>query len=188
MEHPDWVDLAPEVQWALNTAFRERYGSTPDNVMFSRAPRTALSKLAYSTGQDWQVDVLDDKVLRKKVQSVVEVQSELHIEVLDKVQANHGKQRAAASREYLPNVAVGEYVLVTRVRRSGWTPKFLMTQTKPWRLVVAQRPHVYGVQSIVSREIRDVHVARMRFYADAALAITADLKEAFQHAFHARRV
>ena len=148
---------------------------------------TALSKLGYSSGQDWQVDVLDGKVLRK-VQSVVEVQSQLRTEVLDKVQANHGKQRAAASREYLPNVAVGEYVLVTRVRRSGWTPKFLMTQTKPWRLVVAQRPHVYGVQSIVSREIRDVHVARMRFYADAALAITADLKEAFQHAFHARRV
>ena len=188
MEHPDWVDLAPEVQWALNTAFRERYGSTPDNVMFSRAPRTALSKLTYSTGQDWQVDVLDDKVLRKKVQSVVEVQSELHIEVLDKVQANHGKQRAAASRGNLSNVAVGEYVLLARVRRSGWTPKLLMTSTEPWCVVVAQRPHMYGVQSIVSREIRDVHVARMRFYADAALAITADLKEAFQHAFHARRV
>ena len=50
-------------------------------------------------------------------------------------------------------------------------------------MVVTQRPHVHGVQNIVSGEVRDVHVAHMRFYADAALAITAELKEAFQHAF-----
>ena len=68
----------PVVQWALNTAFRERYGSTPYYVMFGRAPRTALSTLASSTGQDWQVDVRDDKALRKTVQSVVEVRSQPH--------------------------------------------------------------------------------------------------------------
>ena len=38
----DWVELVPMVQWALNTAFREIYGSTPDHVMFGRAPRTAF--------------------------------------------------------------------------------------------------------------------------------------------------
>ena len=36
---------------------------------------------------------------------------------------------------------------------------------------------MYGVQNIVSGEVRDVHVARFRFYADAALAIAAELKE-----------
>lgn len=25
----DWADLVPAVQWALNTVYRERYGSTP---------------------------------------------------------------------------------------------------------------------------------------------------------------
>ena len=35
----------------------------------------------------------------------------------------------------------------------------------------------------LSGEIRDVQVARMRFYADAALEIAAELKEVFQHAF-----
>ena len=90
-------------------------------------PRTALSTLASSTGQDWQVDLLDDKALRKKVQSLVQVQSQLHKEVLDKVQAKRGKQRAAASRGHVPNFSFGEYVLVVRVRRSGLTPKYLMT-------------------------------------------------------------
>ena len=55
------------------------------------------------------------------VQSVAEVQGH-HKDVLDKVQANRGKQRAAASGGNLPNFVVGEYVLVARVRRSGSTP------------------------------------------------------------------
>ena len=58
-----------------------------------------------------------------------------------------------------------------------------MTWTGPWRVLVAQRSHVYGVQNIVFGEIRDDHVARMRFYADAALEITAELKELLQHGF-----
>ena len=36
----EWVDVLTAVQWALNTAFRPRYGSTPYHVMFGRAPRT----------------------------------------------------------------------------------------------------------------------------------------------------
>ena len=105
---------------------------------------------------------------------MVAAQSQLHKEVLDKVQANRGKQRVATSRGSLTNFCVGDYVLVARVRRSCSTPKLLMTWTGPWRVLVAQRSHVYGVQNIVSGEVRDVHVARMRFYPDAALEITAE--------------
>ena len=75
----------------------------------------------------------------------------------------------------------GDFVMVVRVGRCGSTPKMLMTLNRPWRVLVAQRSHVYGVQSIVSGEVRDVHVARMRFYADAVLGITAELKEVVQH-------
>ena len=123
----NWVELVPVVQWALNTALCEMYCSTPYHVMFGRAPRRVSSTLAPLTGQDWPVDVLDDKALRKKVQSLVQVQIQLHKEVLDKVQAKRGKQRAAASRGHVPNFSFGEYVLVVRVRRSGLTPKYLMT-------------------------------------------------------------
>ena len=179
----DLVDLVPAVQWALNTAYRQRYGSTPYHVMFGRAPRTTLSTLASSTDQEWRVDVLDGKALRRHVAGVVAAQAELHKQVLDKVQASRERQRASASRGVLPNFSVGEYVLVARVRRSGTTPKLLMTWTGPWRVVSAEQQHVYGVQNIVSGEVRDVHVARLRFYADAALAITAEVKEVFQHAF-----
>ena len=81
-----WIELVPAIQWALHTAFRERYGSTPYPVMFGGAPRVELSALASSIGQDWQVDVLDEKAVRAKVQSVVAAQSQLYKEALDKVQ------------------------------------------------------------------------------------------------------
>ena len=107
------------------------------------------------------MDVLDEKALQAKVQSMVAAQSQLHKEVLDKVQANRGKQRAAASRGNFPIFFVGNCVLVARVRRSGSTPKLLRTWAGPWRMVVTQRSHVYGVQNISSGKVRDVHVARM---------------------------
>ena len=44
----DWVGVLPAVQWALNTAFRPLYGSTPYHVIFGRAPRTPFSVLALS--------------------------------------------------------------------------------------------------------------------------------------------
>ena len=42
----EWVDVVPGVQWALNTAYRERYASTPYHVMFGRVPLISFSTLA----------------------------------------------------------------------------------------------------------------------------------------------
>ena len=36
---------------------------------------------------------------------------------------------------------------------------------------------MYGVEDIVTRRSREVHIARMRPYADASLNVTAELKE-----------
>ena len=54
------------------------------------------------------MDVLDDKALRKKVQGVVKVPSQLRKDVLDKVPGNRGTEREAASRGNLLNFGVGE--------------------------------------------------------------------------------
>ena len=85
--------------------------------MFGRAPRTSFSTLVSSTGGEWKVDVLDDVALRKQVATVVEAQQQLHKQVAKSVTKNREKQRRAASRGQLPNFAVGDYVMVARVRR-----------------------------------------------------------------------
>jgi len=131
---------------------------------------------------------MDPAALRRHVRGVVEAQVGLHKEVLKKVQTNRALQRAAVSKGALPNFAVGDYVLVARVRRSGSTPKLLMTWTGPWRVVSAEQSHVYGVQNIVSGDVRDVHVARLRFYADRALGRYSRVEGCVPACFHAGRV
>ena len=69
----EWVDVLPAVQWALNTAHRRRYDSTPYHVMFGRAPRTSFSVLASSSEGGWNCDVLDDKQIKRAVQGVLEL-------------------------------------------------------------------------------------------------------------------
>ena len=59
----EMVDVVPAVQWALNTAYRERYASTPYYDMFGRAPLTSVSTVASSTGEDWKVGALDEESL-----------------------------------------------------------------------------------------------------------------------------
>ena len=44
-----WVDVLTAVQWALNTAFRPRYGITPYHVTFGRALKTSFSVSANSS-------------------------------------------------------------------------------------------------------------------------------------------
>eukprot|EP00752_Nemacystus_decipiens_P007839 g7004.t1 len=182
----EWVDLVPAVQWALNTAYRERYGSTPYHVMFGRAPTTAFATLASFSGgnNEWQVDALDPEAMKLHVKNIVDAQAKLHKQVATLVEKNRAKQRNAASRGQLPDFAVGDYVMVARVRRAGPTPKLAATWTGPWRVVTAEQKHVYGVQNIISGEVRDVHVARLRFYSDSALEVTSDLKEVFQQTFN----
>ena len=49
-----------------------------------------------------------------------------------------------------------------------------------WRVANDDKDHVYAVQHLVTAEPRDVHVVRMRVYADDKLAITGELLKVFQ--------
>ena len=47
--------------------------------------------------------------------------------------------------------------MVASVRRPGSMPKLVSTWTGPWRIVTADKVHVYGVTNIVTGEVKDVH-------------------------------
>ena len=114
---------------------------------------------------------------------VVEAQQRLPKVVGEPVKKKLDRQMQAASRGQLPNFAMGDYVMVARVWRPGSTSKLVSTWAGPWRIVTANRMHVYGVQNIVTGEAKSVHVVHLRFYADKYLKMTAALKEVFQNAF-----
>ncbi|MEP0580138.1 MAG: reverse transcriptase domain-containing protein [Marinobacter sp.] len=180
----EWVDVLPAAQWALNTSFRERYRSTPYSVMFGRAPRTDFSALVSESDGRWNVDVMNADLLRANVREVVAEQERFCADIRAAVAVSRdNKRKQAQGQVVLPKFAVGDFVLYARVRRQGATPKLLSTWTGPWRVVAADHDHVYSVQNIVSGKVHQAHVARLRFYADATLNVTADLKDVFQHSF-----
>ena len=55
----------------------------------------------------------------------------------------------------------------------------MSTWTGPWRVANDDKEHVYAVQHLVTAELRDVHVARVRFYADDQLEITGEVLKVF---------
>ena len=56
-------------------------------------------------------------------------------------------------------------MVVSRVRWPGSTPKLVNTWTGPWRIVAEGKVPVHGIQSIVTGEVKEVYVVRLRFYA-----------------------
>ena len=51
----------------------------------------------------------------------------------------------------------------------------MATWTGPWRVVGAHHPHLFEIQNIVSGLVHTAHVARLRFYTDSQLNVTADV-------------
>ena len=96
--------MLPAVQWALNTAFRPRYGSTPYRVMFGRAPRTSFSVLASSSAGEWNCDVLDDDQIKRALKVVLKLQEQFHFQVQERVAGERERRRKESSAGLaLPN-------------------------------------------------------------------------------------
>ena len=124
------------------------------------------------------------EMMQKLVAGWVTVQEELRREVLERVRAARDRKRVTASAGSMPNFEVGDYVLVARVRKLGSAPKLVTTWTGPWRVVSGGSAHVYNVQDIVTSETKEVHVVRMRAYADSALAVGAEVQGLFEMMKH----
>ena len=72
----------------------------------------------------------------------------------------------------VPDIALGDHVLVARVKQPGITPKLINTWTRPWRVVAKAGGHMYDVEDIVMERAREVQITRVRPYADASLNFT----------------
>ena len=66
------------------------------------------------------------------------------------------------------------------IRDRGENCNLMSTWTRPSRVTDDDKEHGYAVQRLVTAKRHDVHVARMRFYADDQLEITCELLKFFQ--------
>ena len=66
------------------------------------------------------------------------------------------------------------------MRKPGRVPKLVQTWTGPWRVVPGGSEHVRVVEDIVTGETKEVHVVRIRPYADSSLVVGAEVREVFE--------
>ncbi|CAN0328324.1 unnamed protein product, partial [Ascophyllum nodosum] len=166
----EWPLALGAVQWALNSAYRERMGTTPFQIMTGRPPATPMSVLAGKDGDAWTVEELDQEDLRR--------------DVVKRVREQRERVRKVSGRGYLPVFEVGDYVLVARVKNPGRVPKLVQTWTGPWRIVSGGSEHVRVVEDVVTGETKEVHVVRMRPYADSSLVVGTEVREVFEMTKH----
>lgn len=120
----------------------------------------------------------------EKGQRIVEAQEARRRDVTWHKIARRARSHARVSRGELPHFTVSDFVLVAWVRKSGPQAKLLSRWTRPWRVILDDREHVYTIQHLVSGETRDAHVVCMRLYADKELEMTRRVTEVFQYLEH----
>ena len=85
-------------------------------------------------------------------------QEDFRYDVVKRVREQRARVRELSGRGHLPVFEVGDYVLVTRVRKPGRVPKLVQTWTGLWRLVPGGSEYVLVVKDIVTEEIKEMHV------------------------------
>ena len=90
----EWVQVMPLVQWALNSAYRQRYDSTPYELMLGRKPSMAFSAvLGKSEDGVWTVNSYDPDRVQEKLKQLARVREELQEGVTAKVDRRHQQAR-----------------------------------------------------------------------------------------------
>ena len=125
----EWPLVVGAVQWALNSAIRERLGTTPFQIMTGRPWPTAMSVLAGAAAGEWTVETLDVSPgeMEERVTGWVFEQEAMWSRVVERVRAQRQRVREIGNRGQLPAFAVGDYVLVARMRKLGSAPKLVPT-------------------------------------------------------------
>ena len=149
--------------------------------MTGREPRTAFTALIEGDDEIFLLSLIDETRLQQLVVSLVDTREEHLAGVLERVDADRRHQRARGSRgKTLSYFTVVHYVLMARVSRQGKHRKLMSTWTEPWHIANDDKELVYAVQHLVTGELREVHVPRMRLYADDQVEITGELLKVFQ--------
>ena len=93
---------------------------------------------------------LDTDSMRVRVRDIVGVQEKRRGEVLELVQKSWARIQSIESKVVLSDFAVGDYVLVARVRQPGITPEPMNTWTRPCKVFPKTGGHVYGLEDIAT--------------------------------------
>ena len=161
------------MQWALNSAFRDRLGTTPFHMMTGWPPPTVMSVLVGAAAGEWTVVSLDASPgeTQKHVIGWISEQEAMRSRVVEWVRAQRQWVRELGYGAQPPSIAISDYVLVTRVRNLGSAPKLVPAWTSLLGVLQSGSTHVYALEDIITGKTQEVHVVRTRAYANSSLVI-----------------
>lgn len=149
--------IAPVVQRASNSAYRERLGFIPFQLTAGR--KHGLCR--FGSGRLHSGDCFARKV-DGAVPRVGGGTGGAHAEALECAQQWRARGLTSGGSTKLPVFTVGDHVLVARIRKLRSAPKLVNTWMGPWCAVSGGSSYVYVVQNIVSTETKRMRVVRMR--------------------------
>ena len=80
----------------------------------------------------------------------------------------------------LPKFCPGDFVLVAQARLNGLS-KLTALWRGPYRVTRALSDYVYEVEHLVTLEVSEVHITRLRFYADSSMDVPVPLLDEVMH-------
>eukprot|EP00300_Choanocystis_sp_HF-7_P042111 c8876_g2_i1.p1 GENE.c8876_g2_i1~~c8876_g2_i1.p1 ORF type:complete len:548 (-),score=66.37 c8876_g2_i1:54-1697(-) len=178
MQPSDWSCLVPIVQSVLNSSPSPRLGGvSPREIMMGLPPMAPL-EIAYVRPDVEEVASLLVEVgplVAKHLETLRAALSTLHAGVKKARDRRTGRASKTVGEQV--DFGVGDYVLVASVHpeklRAFWRGPFQVAeQLNKW---------VYGVRSVVSGEVKNVHACRLRKFADSQLNLSAELKLAAEY-------
>ena len=174
-----WCEILPLVQYALNTTLYDSLGGlSPAEVVTGRKASTPLEFVLCddTLGSTAGIRRLDAVRVKEQVEELRKRLEEIHKVVDDKRLEKHLKNIEGVGVDNLPRFDIGDYVLVAR-RVRGTAPKLQVVWKGPHVIVGTVHGRVYKVKRLGAEEetAEEVHVRRLRRYADPSLNVTERL-------------
>jgi Integrase core domain/Chromo (CHRromatin Organisation MOdifier) domain len=179
-----WPTVLHIVQSLLNSTPSTKLGGRSPLTVFTMLPAENPVLICLPKGP---VEAASLETLRaEQCLNVTELQTvvgNMHKEVA--ATADHLREKAVRvhnqrTNMQLINFDIGDYVLVGTVQRQK-LPKLVVLWQGPYRAVRFENEQVLEVEHLLSGKRKTVHCTRIKFYHDASLGVTEELKSHLQY-------
>jgi hypothetical protein len=152
-------------------------------VMSGLKPDNPLTEVFWNPREvGFSESPLEKERIQKRVTELVSALVIMHREVTDKSAKVRAKKRAQKDQfRRLPNFQVGDYVLIGLPEPNVAGKKLFLKWRGPYRISDTQNHYVFEVENIIDKKKQIVHGDRVRYYDDAQLNITEEIKAQFAH-------
>ena len=181
----DWPYLLPNIVHTIHNRRQPRLDNkAPVQLRFGKEPENPLDQVFHHPIEGLNTKPINSGILIQHYEDLVESVAIMH----KQAQEFTARKRALASAYHdvklpkrfqkMPNFEVGEYVLVAMDEKKFMsTSKLQRRWLGPFRITKVDSAWVMFVENLVTKEINEVHIERLRFYADQHLNVDTEMLE-----------